>query len=254
MPPPNFLFLFLCKSFFLKSHSIQHKKIIIAIDGFSSTGKSTVAKQLAKTLGYVYVDTGAMYRAVTLYAMWKGFVGDSKFDKKALIDSLPSIDLKFKFNPQTKNADIYLNGKDVEKDIRHLEVARFVSPVAAISEVREKLVEQQQQMGAEKGIVMDGRDIGTVVFPNAELKIFMNASSKKRAMRRYKELLATHDEVTYEEVLENVRERDKIDTLREDSPLRKAEDAIEIDNSEMTEEDQFQMILQLAEDRIYGRV
>jgi cytidylate kinase len=242
------------KTFFLNPEPTTQKKIIIAIDGFSSTGKSTVAKQLAKALGYVYVDTGAMYRAVTLYAMRKGLVATDKFDKKGLVDSLPLIGLKFKFNPSTKNADIYLNGEDVEKDIRHLEVARFVSPVAAVSEVRHKLVEQQQQMGAEKGIVMDGRDIGTVVFPEAELKIFMNASSKERAMRRYKELLTTNDNVTYDEVLENVRERDKIDTLREDSPLRKADGAIEIDNSEMTEEDQFHTILQLAEDRIFGRV
>ena len=231
-----------------------HKKIIIAIDGFSSTGKSTVAKQLAEHLGYLYVDTGAMYRAVTLFAMRKNIIYETGFDVQELIHQLPAIKLHFKFNSDLGFAEIFLNGESVEQEIRHLEVARFVSQVATISEVREKLVEQQQKMGKEKGIVMDGRDIGTVVFPEAELKIFMNASAKERAMRRYKELRAHKDEVTFEEVFENVQERDRIDTSRADSPLVKAEDAVEIDNSRMSQEEQFQTILQLAEDRIFGRV
>lgn len=238
----------------MASNPIVHKKIVIAIDGFSSTGKSTVAKQLAKRLGYLYVDTGAMYRAVTLFGMRKGFVSETGFDKEKLIAELPLVKLNFKFNPTSEIAEIHLNNENIEKEIRHLEVAKFVSQVAAISEVREKLVEQQQKMGAEKGIVMDGRDIGTVVFPAAELKIFMNASAQERAMRRYKELLANKDSVTFEEVLENVQQRDRIDTTRKDSPLKKAADAIEIDNSELSEDEQFQMILQLAEDRIAGRV
>lgn len=231
-----------------------NKKIIIAIDGYSSTGKSTVAKQLAKHLGYLYVDTGAMYRAVTLFGMQNGFVSENNFDREKLIAELPSVKLGFKFNPTSEIAEIHLNDENIEKEIRHLEVAKFVSQVAAVSEVREKLVEQQQKMGVEKGIVMDGRDIGTVVFPEAELKIFMNASPQERAMRRYKELLANKDSVTFEEVLENVQQRDNIDSTRKDSPLKKAEDAIEIDNSNLSEEGQFQMLLQLAEDRIFGRI
>ncbi|HET8810719.1 MAG TPA: (d)CMP kinase [Flavobacteriaceae bacterium] len=231
-----------------------HKKIIIAIDGFSSTGKSTVAKQLAKHLGYLYVDTGAMYRAVTLFAMRKNLVSETGFDREKLIADLPLVKLDFNFNSSSEMDEIHLNDENVEKEIRHLEVAQFVSQVAAIHEVREKLVEQQQKMGTEKGIVMDGRDIGTVVFPEAELKIFMNASPQKRAMRRYKELLANNDSVTFEEVLENVQQRDTIDTTRKDSPLKKAEDAIEIDNSELSENEQFETIRQLAEDRIVGRI
>lgn len=238
----------------MADHSIVHKRIIIAIDGYSSTGKSTVAKRLAKHLGYLYVDTGAMYRAVTLFAMRNNIVSKTHFDHAELIRQLPAIDLKFTIDPSIGFAQIYLNGECVEQEIRHLNVANYVSQVAAISEVREKLVEQQQKMGAEKGIVMDGRDIGTVVFPTAELKIFMNASAQERAMRRYKELRATNDVVTFQEVLENVQTRDRIDTSRTDSPLVKAADAIEIDNSELTEEGQFQMILQLAEDRMAGRV
>lgn len=205
-------------------------------------------------MGYLYVDTGAMYRAVTLFAMRENMISTSGFDKEKLIQKLPAIHLTFKFDPEAGFAKIYLNKELVEKEIRHLEVAKYVSQVAEISEVREKLVEQQQKMGAEKGIVMDGRDIGTVVFPEAELKIFMNASAKERAMRRYKELLATNDEVTFDDVLQNVTERDRIDTSREDSPLVKAADAIEIDNSKLSEDGQFHMILQLAEDRIAGRI
>jgi cytidylate kinase len=229
-------------------------KITIAIDGYSSTGKSTVAKQLADWLGYVFVDSGAMYRAVTLYAMRKDYISITRFDKSKLEDCLAKISLSFKKESPTSKAEMYLNGENVEREIRTMEVSELVSSVAAISSVRRKLVEQQQRMGEGKGVVMDGRDIGTVVFPDAELKIFMNASAEKRARRRYDELVERGDVVTYVEVLENVIERDHIDTTREDSPLIKAEDAIEIDNSEMNLEDQFHIILQLAKDRIAGRV
>ena len=230
------------------------KKITIAIDGFSSTGKSTVAKQLADYLGYIYVDTGAMYRAVTLYAIQNEFLSENKFDKKALINSLSNIELEFRKVKENNKAEIFLNGINVEKEIRTMYVSSFVSPVATIPEVRRKLVAIQHQMGIEKGIVMDGRDIGTVVFPNAELKIFMNANAEVRATRRYEELLAKGDNVTFSAILENVQKRDLMDTTREDSPLVKAEDAIEIDNSELNQEDQFNIILQLAKDRIAGRV
>lgn len=230
------------------------KKITIAIDGYSSTGKSTVAKQLADYLGYVYVDSGAMYRAVTLYAMQNGYISKEHFDVEGLITELPNIKLKFEKNVNWEKAHIFLNGKDVESDIRNLNVSEFVSPIATIHEVRTKLVKQQQEMGLEKGVVMDGRDIGTVVFPKAELKIFMNASAHERAQRRYKELLERGESVEFKNVLKNIEDRDYIDTNRDDSPLIKAEDAIEIDNSEMNLEDQFHTILQLAKDRIAGRV
>lgn len=221
------------------------KKITIAIDGFSSTGKSTVAKQLAKELGYVYVDTGAMYRAVTLYAMRKKFITKSDLNVDALVNELPLIKLKFIFNPQAGFGEMYLNNENVEKEIRQMEVSQYVSKVAAIPEVRSMLVAQQQEMGKEKGIVMDGRDIGTVVFPDAELKIFMTASAEERAQRRYKELSERGDNVSYKEVLENVEERDLLDTTRKDSPLVKAEDAIEIDNSHLSLTGQFEKILEL---------
>lgn len=221
------------------------KKITIAIDGFSSTGKSTLAKELATYLGYVYVDTGAMYRAVALFAMQKGLIGPTFFDVQSLIKSLRDIQLVFKFNPDLGFAEMFLNGINVEAAIRTIEVSSFVSKVAEISEVRSKLVEQQQEMGKCKGIVMDGRDIGTVVFPNADLKIFMTASPQTRAERRYKELQAKGDQVTFYEVLKNVEERDYIDTHRADSPLVKAEDAIEVDNSSMSKQEQFDNVLQL---------
>jgi CMP/dCMP kinase len=228
-------------------------KITIAIDGYSSTGKSTVAKQLADWLDYIYVDSGAMYRAIALFAIEEGFISETHFNIEKLIKALPTISLAFKKNEDGKD-EIYLNGKNVEKQIRTMEVSEFVSPIATVSEVRKKLVEQQQRMGDDKGLVMDGRDIGTVVFPKAELKIFMNASAEKRAKRRFKELLERGEKVSYEEVLENVTERDHIDTTREDSPLCKTKDAIEIDNSEMNLEDQFHVVLQLAKDRIARRV
>lgn len=230
------------------------KKITIAIDGYSSTGKSTVAKQLAEYLDYIYVDTGAMYRAISLYALQSEILSTNKFDKKALLDTLPNIDITFKKKDVKSKPEIFLNGINVETEIRTMYVSDFVSSIAAIPEVRRKLVAIQHQMGVEKGIVMDGRDIGTVVFPNAELKIFMNANAEVRANRRYEELLKKGDDVTYEAILKNVQDRDLMDTTREDSPLVKAQDAIEIDNSEINQEDQFHIILQLTKDRIAGRV
>ncbi|WP_121666456.1 (d)CMP kinase [Mesonia aquimarina] len=226
------------------------KKIIIAIDGFSSTGKSTVAKQLAKKLGYVYVDTGAMYRAVTLYAMQQNLISEKYFYTEELINSLAEIQLEFHFNAEKGFAEIYLNGTNVENDIRTLNVSQFVSAIAAVPEVRKMQVKQQHELGKKKGIVMDGRDIGTVVFPQAELKIFMTASAETRAKRRFDELLAKGEKVTFEEVIQNIEERDNIDSSREDSPLKKAEDAIVIDNSNLNPEEQFQKILQLAEEKI----
>lgn len=222
------------------------KKITIAIDGFSSTGKSTLAKQLAKHLGYAYVDTGAMYRAIALFAMQNGYINVDFFDKETLINSLPVIRLDFKFNPKLGFSEMYLNEINVEKEIRTIEVSNFVSKVAEISEVRSKLVEQQKEMGKDKGIVMDGRDIGTVVFPDAELKIFMTASANIRAQRRFEELQQKGDKVTFEEVLKNVEERDYIDIHREESPLIKAVDAIEIDNSNLNREEQFKTVLELV--------
>jgi cytidylate kinase len=223
-------------------------KITIAIDGFSSTGKSTLAKQLAKHLGYVYVDTGAMYRAVTYDAMLHKYIAADYLNKEGLLERLPFVKLHFEFNAELGFAEMFLNGVNVEKEIRTLEVSSFVSKIAEVSEVRAKLVEQQQEMGKEKGIVMDGRDIGTVVFPQAELKIFMTASSETRAQRRFDELQAKGDSVSFEEVLKNVQERDYIDTHRDDSPLVKAEDAVEIDNSYLTREEQFQAVLELVEE------
>jgi cytidylate kinase len=229
------------------------KKITIAIDGFSSTGKSTVAKQLAKELGYVYVDTGAMYRAVTLYVMRHLFVTETNFDVEAILRHLPFISLKFIFDEKLGYGEIYLNKENVEKEIRLMEVSRNVSRVATISKVREMLVKQQQEMGKDKGVVMDGRDIGTVVFPDADLKLFMTASTQTRAERRYKELCERGNEVEFNEVLENVKERDYLDSTREDSPLIKAKDAIEIDNSELTLEEQFEKVVKLAKDKIAGK-
>lgn len=223
----------------------MNTKIIIAIDGYSSTGKSTLAKELAKHLGYVYVDTGAMYRAVALFAMQNGFISSDFFDKNLLIKNLAAIQLNFKYNPELGFAEMYLNGTNVEREIRSIEVSNFVSKVAEISEVRIKLVEQQQEMGKNKGIVMDGRDIGTKVFPEAEIKLFMTASPLIRAQRRCNELQRKGDKVTFEEVLKNVEERDFIDTHRADSPLIKAIDAVEFDNSTISKQEQFEMVLKL---------
>ena len=226
--------------------SQKMKKIIIAIDGFSSTGKSTIAKQLAKHLGYVYVDTGAMYRAVALFSMENGYINKESFDVETLINALPNIRLQFQYNDALGFAEMFLNDENVESQIRTLEVSQYVSRIAEISEVRAKLVEQQQKMGQERGIVMDGRDIGTVVFPDAEVKIFMNSSAETRAQRRFEELIAKGQEVTYQDVLANVQERDYIDSHREDSPLIIAKDAIEIDNSRLNKEEQFEQVMDLV--------
>ncbi|UZO80223.1 (d)CMP kinase [Aquimarina sp. ERC-38] len=229
---------------------MKEKKIVVAIDGYSSTGKSTVAKQLAKKLEYIYVDTGAMYRAVTLYTMRQNWISQNSFDQEALEQALVSIRIRFEINPSIGLADILLNDENVEKYIRKLEVSQHVSQVAAISAVRKKLVALQKEMGKERGVVMDGRDIGTVVFPDAELKIFMTATPEDRAQRRFKEMKERGDVVEYKDVLENVKQRDHIDSTRKDSPLQKAKDAIEIDNSSMSLEEQFQCILQLAKEKI----
>lgn len=223
------------------------QKIAIAIDGFSSTGKSTLAKQLAKALGYKYIDTGAMYRAVTLFALRNGFIGDGKEDLEPLVKLLPKIKLDFVPNEALGFSEMYLNGENVEKEIRTLDVSNYVSRIAEIEEVRHMLVQMQKEMGKKKGIVMDGRDIGTVVFPEAELKVFMTASPQARATRRYKELLDRGEQVAYEEVLENVQKRDYIDSHREFSPLRKADDAIEFDNSDMGLVEQFERLHSIAQ-------
>lgn len=215
------------------------KKITIAIDGYSSCGKSTMAKDLAREVGYIYVDTGAMYRAVTLFAMRNGvFDAEGNIDEARLKALLPDVKLTFKLNSETKLPEVCLNGECVERDIRTLEVSQHVSPIAALPFVREKLVEQQQAMGKEKGIVMDGRDIGTVVFPDAELKIFVTASAEIRAQRRFKELEAKGMPADFDEILQNVEQRDYIDTHRETSPLRQADDALVLDNSHLTIADQ----------------
>lgn len=222
------------------------KKITIAIDGHSSTGKSTLAKQLAKALNYIYVDTGAMYRAVTLYAIQQNFISETYFYTDKLIESLNQIYLSFKFNDDLGFAEIYLNDENVDDKIRSIEVSNFVSKIAAVSEIRTKLVQQQKKYGIDKGVVMDGRDIGTVVFPDAELKIFMTASAEIRAQRRFLEMQEKNMNVSFDEVLKNVVERDKIDSTRKDSPLIVAENAVVIDNSNLTREEQFNMILDLA--------
>jgi cytidylate kinase len=213
---------------------VEHSKIIIAIDGFSACGKSTFARAIAARLGYIFIDTGAMYRAVTLYAIRRGVVGD----ERKLVALLDEISICFRFNPERGASDIYLDGERVEEHIRTIEVSSHVSAVSSIGAVREKLVAMQQAMGRERGIVMDGRDIGTVVFPEAELKIFMTAGADVRAMRRYEELRANGEEVSPEEVRANLAARDKADTARAISPLRQAEDAMVLDNSDMTVDEQ----------------
>ena len=214
---------------------MEKKKITIAIDGYSSCGKSTMAKDLAKKIGYIYVDTGAMYRAVTLYAITHdAYLPDGTPDEEKLQGMMGDIDISFRLNEETGRPDTYLNGTCVEQDIRGMEVSNRVSAIAAIPFVREALVAQQQRMGLEKGLVMDGRDIGTVVFPDAELKVFVTASAEVRAERRYKELLGKGSPADYDEILRNVVERDYIDSHREVGPLRQADDAILLDNSEMT--------------------
>jgi len=221
----------------------MQEKITIAIDGHSSTGKSTVAKELARKLGYLYVDTGAMYRAVSFFALSENLLNNGKLDVTALEHQLKDIDITFQRNPENGNNEVCLNGRNIEKEIRTLEVSNVVSIVAAVSAVRSKLVEQQQKMGAAKGVVMDGRDIGTVVFPEAELKVFMTAAADVRAQRRFEELTNSGQDVNYEDVLKNVMERDHIDTHREDSPLIQADDARLLDTSHMDRKQQFDTLL-----------
>jgi len=225
------------------------KKIIIAIDGHSSCGKSTVAKEIAGKLNYIFIDSGAMYRAVTLYCLRNNLIKNGKVDIAQLSTNLDQIKVYFRFNEETRHNDIWLNGENVEQEIRLLAVSQNVSPVAAVAEVRHLLVALQQEMGKSKGIVMDGRDIGTVVFPEAELKIFMTAQPDVRAKRRFDELTAKGEKVSYEEIKANIIERDRYDETRDESPLRKADDAIVLDNSFMTREEQFEWILS----RIDGR-
>jgi cytidylate kinase len=225
----------------------MNKKMTIAIDGFSSTGKSTIAKLIATKYNFIYVDTGAMYRAVTLFAMQNQLIGKDFIDKNGLLSRLKNISLTFQFNTDLGFAEMFLNKVKVEHKIRTLEVSQYVSQIATISEVRRKLVSEQQEMGKLGGIVMDGRDIGTVVFPNADLKLFMTASADKRATRRYKELIEKGDTVSFEDILFNVQERDRIDSTREDSPLIMANDAIEFDNSDMGITAQFEKICSLID-------
>lgn len=220
------------------------KKIVIAVDGYSSSGKSTMARALAREIGYVYVDSGAMYRAVTLYALRHGMaVAGKSVDRDALVAALPDIEIAFTPAGTDGVQHTLLNGEDVEKEIRGMEVSNTVSPVAVIPEVRARLVEMQQALGREKGIVMDGRDIGTAVFPDAEMKVFVDASPEIRAQRRFKELQEKGMPADYEEVLSNIRERDRIDTTRATSPLRKADDAFVLDNSRLSREEQMQVLL-----------
>lgn len=223
---------------------MDKKKIIIAIDGHSSCGKSTFAKAIAARLGYIFIDTGAMYRAVTLYALENGAIEMGILDEQRIVSMLPEIDINFRFNPQRGASDIYVNGDLVEGKIRTIEVSNYVSQVSSVGAVREKLVALQQQMGLKRGVVMDGRDIGTVVFPDAELKIYMTADPMVRAERRYKELISKGDNVTLEEIYENVVSRDKADMSRAISPLRKADDAIVLDNSHMSVEEQMEWFLE----------
>ena len=226
------------------------KKIIVAIDGHSSCGKSTMAKSLAAQVGYIYVDTGAMYRAVTLFAMRQGlFDAQGQPDAARLEALVPEIEVSFHLDPTTNLPLVCLNGEVVEEEVRTLEVSSHVSSIAALPFVREALTRQQQRMGEEKGIVMDGRDIGTVVFPQAELKVFVTASAEVRAQRRFLELTAKGQTVAFEDILRNVQERDYIDSHREVAPLRQADDALVLDNSEMTREEQMQWLLNRFEER-----
>ena len=223
------------------------KKITIAIDGFSSCGKSTMAKDLAREIGYIYIDSGAMYRAVTLYSIENDIFQGNDIDTERLRKEIDNIHISFQLNPETGRPDTYLNGVKVEKEIRGMEVANRVSPIAALGFVRRAMVAKQQEMGKAKGIVMDGRDIGTVVFPDAELKIYVTASPEVRAQRRLDELKAKGEVASFEEVLENVKTRDHIDMTRVESPLRKADDALELDNSHLTIAEQKAWLLEQYE-------
>ncbi|MGB0402708.1 MAG: (d)CMP kinase [Salibacteraceae bacterium] len=225
-------------------------KINIAIDGYSSCGKSTLAKQLAKHLSYVFIDTGAMYRGVTLFALQNNYFSGNKLNSNLLLDNLDSVNISFSYNPIRSASDLILNGVNVEAEIRKMDVSNRVSEVATVKEVRKKLVSLQQQMGHNKGVVMDGRDIGTVVFPNAELKIFMTASNNVRTQRRFNELKEKGDQISLEEVRENLELRDHIDSTRKEDPLRQADDAVILDNSELNMEDQFELVLGWVNDKI----
>ena len=227
------------------------RKIIIAVDGFSSCGKSTFAKAIAARLGYIFIDTGAMYRAVTLYALEHGAIRSGIVDEEAVAGLLDEVAITFRFNPSRGASDIYVNGDLVEGKIRTIEVSNCVSQVSAIPDVRRKLVAMQQEMGHRRGVVMDGRDIGTVVFPDAELKLFMTADPAVRARRRYDELTAKGQQVTLDEIERNVRERDAADMSRAISPLRQADDAIVLDNSRMTVDEQMEWFMQLFAERTH---
>ena len=224
------------------------KKIIIAVDGYSSTGKSTTAKAVAKALGYVYIDTGAMYRGVTYLALEKGLVSTQGVEIKPLMKALRHSKFNFVYNPALGFSELYLDGRNIEDNIRSIDVANWVSEIAKQPEVRTFLVNLQRKMGEEKSVVMDGRDIGTVVFPEAELKIFMTASEEVRAQRRFKELQTKGEKISFEEVLANIKHRDHVDTTRKESPLRKADDAITIDNTHLTIEEQVDKILSILKD------
>lgn len=230
----------------------KHKKITIAIDGFSSCGKSTLAKALAFELGYVFVDTGAMYRAVTLFCFRRGFVSKESVNQNAIIDHLNQIEIHFGRNKETSKLEIYLNNEVVEREIRSLEISSLVSKVASIKEVRQKLVVEQKKMGDKGGVVMDGRDIGSVVFPNAELKLFVTASPEIRTERRFKELLSTEPNITREEIRLNLEERDYLDSTRKESPLIQTEDAVVIDNSDINQQEQLELALELVRTRMNG--
>jgi len=229
---------------------MTQSKIIIAIDGHSSCGKSTIAKAVAVRFGYVFIDSGAMYRAVTLFALRRNLIKDGVVDEQKLIKLLPEIKIEFRYNAEKQKSDTYLNGENVEDEIRQLPVSQNVSPVATIAEVRAEMVRQQQEMGKNKGIVMDGRDIGTVVFPEAELKLFVTASAEIRAQRRFDELTAKGEAVSYAEILQNVQERDRIDSTREASPLKKAADALVLDNSNMGRDEQLEWVVKLINERL----
>lgn len=226
--------------------SNESKKLVIAIDGFSSCGKSTIAKDLAKVLNYIYIDTGAMYRAVTLFAMRNGIINSGEIDTEKLNKLLPDVKVSFRQNQETKLNETYLNGENVEQEIRRMDVSNNVSLISTIKTVREYLVELQREMAKEGGVVMDGRDIGTVVLPDADLKIFMTASPEVRAERRFKELKGKGEKVSLEEITKNIEERDHMDTTRKESPLRQADDAIVLDNSNMTPQEQLDWIVDLV--------
>jgi cytidylate kinase len=231
----------------------NQRKITIAIDGHSSCGKSTVAKAIAKYLNYIYVDSGAMYRASTLYCLRNNLIENGKPQKDQLLKHIKEIDIKFRFNHDTGKSETFLNGESIEEEIRQLPVSQNVSQLAKIGEVRKQMVALQREMGKEKGIVMDGRDIGTVVFPDAELKIFMTASTEVRAKRRYDELIAKGDKVSLEDILANITERDHIDMNRKESPLKQAEDAILLDNSDLNPSEQLEWIIEKVKLKIEKR-